>query len=129
MGLQNGVPARDDNTQNIHYLRRDITHADMGKLLTIGTVPDGAQIIKPISGAQVKTAFNSATTAVLDIGTTADGDLFATDLDVKTAVAFLPLDEAVSFAVTGDTTITAQLAETGAAATAGAACIVIAYLP
>lgn len=129
MGLQNGVPARDDNTQNIHFLRKDITYADMGKLLTIGTVPAGAQILKPISGAQVKVAFNSATTTVLDIGTTADGDLFATDLDVKTAVAFLPLDEAVGFAVSADTTITAQLAETGATATAGAATIVIAYLP
>lgn len=129
MGLQNSVPARDDNTQNIHYLRKDITFADMGKLLTIGTIPAGAQILKPISGVQVRAVFNSATTTVLDIGTTADGDLFATDLDVKTAVAFVPVDEAVSFAVTGDTTITAQLAETGTAATAGTATIVIAYLP
>lgn len=129
MGLQNLVPARDDNSQNLHFLRKDITFADMGKLLTIGTIPAGAQIIKPISGVQVKTVFNSATTTVLDVGTTADGDLYGTDLDVKTAVAFVPFDEAVSFAVAADTTITAQLAETGATATAGTATIVIAYVP
>lgn len=128
MGLQNGTPARDNSTQNIQVLRKDITFADIGKLLTVGGIPAGAQIIKPMSGVQVKTVFNSATTTVLDIGTTADGDLYGTDLDVKTAVAFVPLDEAVSFEVATDTTITAQIAETGTAATAGTATIVIAYV-
>ena len=128
MPLNRNIPARNDGKQNIQFLRKDITFADMGKLLTVGTIPAGALIIKPISGVQVNTVFNSATTTVLDIGTTADGDFFATDLDVKTAAAFVPVDEAVSFSVAADTTITAQLAETGAAATAGSGVIVIAFV-
>ena len=129
MGLQNSIPARNDGYQNVQFLRKNITYADMGKLITLGTIPANALILKPISGVQVNTVFNSATTTVLDIGTTADGDLFVTDLDVKTAAAFVPLDEAVSMVVASDTTLTAQLAETGAAATAGAAVIVIAFIP
>ena len=129
MGLNRETPARDAGYQFVQYLRKDITFADMAKTVSIGTLPAGAIILKPASGAQVTTAFNSATTAVLDIGTAADGDLYATDLHVKTAVAFLPLDEAVGFTVSADTEITAALAQTGTAATAGAATILIAYLP
>lgn len=129
MGLNRKVPARDAGYQNVQYIRKTIGFADMGKLVKLGTIPAGALILKPQSGVQVNTVFNSATTAVLDIGSAADGDLYATDLDVKTAAAFLPLDEAVSMVVTSDTELTCQLAETGATASAGAAVVVIAFLP
>lgn len=129
MGLNRKIPARDDGYQNVQFIRKTITFADMGKLVKLGTIPAGALILKALSGAQVNTAFNSATTTVLDIGSAADGDLYGTDLDVKTAVAFVPLDEAVSMAVSVDTELTCQLAETGAAATAGSAVVVIAFLP
>ena len=128
MGLNRETPARNAGYQMVQYLRKDITFADMASTVSVGTIPAGAMIIKPASGAQVTTAFNSATTAVLDIGTSADSDLYATDLDLKSAVAFLPLDEAVGFTVTADTEITASPAQTGTAATAGAATIVIAYV-
>lgn len=129
MGLNNKLPARDASTQQVHYIRKTITFADMGKLVKLGTIPAGALILKPISGVQVNTVFNSATTTVLDIGSAADGDLYATDLDVKTAAAFVPLDEAVSMSVSVDTELTCQLAETGAAATAGSAVVVVAFIP
>lgn len=128
MGLNRETPARDAGYQMVQYLRKEITFADMAATVSVGTLPAGAMIIKPASGAQVTTAFNSATTAVLDIGTAADGDLYATDLDLKSAVAFLPLDEAVGFTVSEDTEITCAPAQTGTAATAGAATIVIAYI-
>lgn len=128
MGLNRKVPARDAGYENVQFLRKKVTFADMASTVSVGTIPAGALILKPVSGAQVTTAFNSVTTAVLDIGTAADGDLYATDLDIKTAVAFLPLDEAVGFTVSADTEITATLAQTGTAATAGAAEIVIAYI-
>ena len=105
-------------------------HADAieDQLAENGT-PAGALILKALSGVQVNTAFNSATTTVLDIGSAADGDLYATDLDVKSAAAFVPLDEAVSMVVATDTELTCQLSETGATASAGSAVVVIAFLP
>jgi hypothetical protein len=129
MGLNRKVPARDAGYQNVQYLRKAIGFADMGKVVKIGTTPAGALILKAQSGVQVNTVFNSATTAVLDIGSAADGDLYATDLDVKTAAAFVALDESVSMVVTADTELTCQLAETGATASDGAAVVVIAFLP
>ncbi|OAP40361.1 hypothetical protein AU381_00080 [Sinorhizobium glycinis] len=129
MGLNRKLPARDAGYQNVQYLRKTIGVADMAKVVKLGTIPAGALILKPQSGVQVNTVFNSATTTVLDIGSAADGDLYATDLDVKTAAAFVPLDEAVSMVVTVDTELTCTLAETGTAATAGSAVVVIAFLP
>ncbi|MDX3926743.1 MAG: hypothetical protein QHC90_13190 [Shinella sp.] len=129
MGLNRNVPARDAGYQNVQFIRKTITFADMAKLVQLGTVPAGALILKPLSGVQVNTVFNSETTSVLDIGTAADGDFLATDLDVKTAAAFVPLDSAVSMLVSVDTELTCQLAETGAAATAGSAVVVIAFIP
>jgi hypothetical protein len=71
---------------------------------------------------------------VLDIGTSADDDLYATDLALGTK-AFVALDEAATatnvntWYVSVDTTITTTVALTGTAATAGAATVIIAYIP
>lgn len=129
MGLNRKIPARDAGYQNVQFIRKTLGVGDMAKVVKLGTIPANSLILKPLSGVQVNVAFNSATTTVLDIGSAADGDLYATDLDVKTAAAFLPLDEAVSMVVTADTELTCQLAETGAAATAGSAVVVIAFIP
>jgi hypothetical protein len=71
---------------------------------------------------------------VLDIGrsaatggVSADDDFYATDLAMG-SIAFVPLDEAVTMAVAADTTITATLALSGTAATAGSAEVFIAYM-
>lgn len=127
MPLQTNLPARDALYQNIQYIKKRIAFGDTGAKV-IGTLPAGAIVLKPISGAQVLTVFNAATTNVLDIGTTADDDLYATDLALG-AVAFVPLDEAVSTYLTVDTTFTATYAQTGTAATTGDAWAIIAYIP
>lgn len=129
MGLNRKIPARDASTQQVHYIRKTLGVSDMGKVVKLGTIPANSIILKPSSGASVNVAFNSATTTVLDIGSAADGDLYATDLDVKTGIAFLPIDEAVSMLVTADTELTATLAETGTAATAGSVTVIIGFLP
>jgi hypothetical protein len=124
------TPARVFHTQQIHYLRKSIAYSDTFPV-TVGVIPSGATIIKPISGVQVNTAFNAATTNVLDIGEsspTNNDDLYATDLALG-AVTFVPLDEAVGLTVSADTTITCTYAQTGTAATAGAGEVVIAYIP
>lgn len=129
MGLQSGVSARNASYQNVQYLRKDITFADNGIVKTLGKIPAGSLILKPISGLQIVTAFNAGTNNFIDIGTTADDDLFGTDLS-GLALVFVPLDEAVgSYSVTADITVTVTVGLTGTAATTGAAVAVIAFIP
>lgn len=121
------APARNNNTQNVQYLRKDFTYLDYGSTLEIGTLPAGAMIVKPLSGVQVNVVFNAATTNVLDIGTSADDDFYATDLALGVAT-FVPIDEAVTMAVASDTTIYGKPAQTGTAATTGSGTILIAFV-
>lgn len=123
-----GSNARVYHTQQIHYLRKSVSYTDNGTAVTVGTIPSGATIVKPISGVNVDTAFDAGTTNTLNIGTSADDNLYATLLAVG-AIAFVPLDEAVALTVSADTDITATVVLTGTAATAGAGEVVIAYIP
>lgn len=126
MGLNSTIPARNDLYQNLQYIRKDIVFGDNGKVLKIGTLPAGALIMKAISGVNISTVFNAGTGNVLDVGTSTDDDLFATDLALGTA-GLIPLDEAVSMYVAADTEVTATVTLTGTAATTGVGQIVIAY--
>jgi hypothetical protein len=126
--MATGNTARDYGVQLVHYLRKAFTKDDNGTVLTLGTVPDGALILGPLSGVQVNEAFNAGTLNELDIGTTATGDFFGTNLSLA-AVAFVGIDEVVSRTVSGATTLTATPNLTGTAATTGKGEIVIAYLP
>ena len=119
--------ARQFHTQQIHYLRKSITFANDGDTVTVGIIPSGAQIVKPISGVAVNVAFDGDTTNTLDIGSAADTDLYATDLALG-SIAFVPIDEAVSNIVAADTTIKAVVTST-ASASAGSAEIIIAFIP
>ena len=118
--------ARQYHQQMVHYLRKSIVFGDDDVELTVGTIPAGAVILPAASGVIVTTVFNAGTANVLDIGTTADPDLYATDLALGT-LGQVTLDEAVDFSVSADTTITATPALTGTAATTGAGIVIIAY--
>lgn len=129
-----GNSARTPTEQVVAYIRKTIVFGDNGVAKVIGVIPAGSVIIKPMSGVSVNVAFNAGTTNVLDIGrsaatggVSADDDFYATDLAMGT-IAFVPLDEAVTMAVAADTTITATLALSGTAATAGSAEVFIAYM-
>lgn len=122
-----GTP-RELHTQQVHYLRKGFTFSDNGTVLTVGTLPAGALILKPISGLYITTVFNAGTANVADIGTTADDDLLGTDLSLL-ALATVPLDEAVSSLIPAAIDITLTLGLTGTAATTGAGECVIAYIP
>jgi len=103
----------------VHYTARDFTFADTGAL-TVGVLPIGATVIR--AGVVVSTAFNAGTVNVLDIGTSADYDGFATDLALGT-IGVISADEMATTndagPYTSDTTIIATPALTGTAATAG----------
>lgn len=127
-----GIP-RQYSQEVVHYLRRNVTFADFGRgALLVGTIPAGSVILKPNSGVNVHTVFNSSGTDLLDVGVVNTGlnddDFLATDLSLAT-LGFQALDEAVSFYVSLDTDITATLAQSVADATTGVAQIVIAYIP
>ncbi|MEP0150006.1 hypothetical protein [Roseibium sp.] len=124
-----GNSARYYNKQMVHYLRAGLAFGDNGTAVTVGIIPAGSVILKAASGVQVTTAFNAGTGNVLDVGTSDNDDLFGTDLALGTAT-FVPLDEAIGgYHVTSDTTITATVALTGTAASAGAAEVLICYIP
>jgi hypothetical protein len=124
------MTARQFHQQMIHYLRKSITFNDDGTTVTVGEIPAGALVLKPISGVAVTTAFNAGTTNVLDVGPSTDSgtDLWATDLALGT-IGFVPLDEAVTNLVSANTIVQAAIDLTGTAATTGAAEIIIAYVP
>lgn len=123
-----GSTARELPYQVVHYLRKSITFADNGTAVTVGEIPSGSTILKPLSGVNVDVAFDAGTSNTLNIGTTADDNLYGTLLAVG-SIAFVPLDEAVAMTVSADTTITATVVLTGTAATAGNGEVIIAYVP
>ena len=127
MSLSTQVPARDIGYGVIQFIRKRLTFADNGKAVVIGTIPAGALILKPASGVQVNTVTNAGTNNVIDIGTTADDDLYGTDVSTATAT-FAAIDEAVSMYVSADTTITATLGLTGTAATTGDLEVVVGFV-
>lgn len=121
-----GTKARDLGVQAVHYLRKTVSYTDDGVAVDVGIIPAGSTIIKPMSGVAVVTAFNAVTTNTLNVGTSADDNLYGTLLAVG-AADFVPLDEAVSYRVEADTTITATVVLTGGSESAGEAEVVICY--
>lgn len=120
--------ARQYSQQMIHYLRKDFTYNDAGKVLTVGTIPAGSILLKQVSGVVVNEAFTAGTTKQIDIGTTANDDLYGTDLSLA-SIGFVAVDEAVSAYVATDTTFTATPDLTGSGNTAGSGSVVIGYIP
>lgn len=121
-------PARHISQQQVSYLRLGVTFADNGVVKTIGSIPAGALILKAMSGVQLITVFNAATTNTLDIGTAASGAVLASAASL-TALAFVPLSAATGvYRVAADTVLTATVTLTGTAATTGDAEIVIAFI-
>lgn len=123
-----GSTARVLEHQVIHFLRKTVTYSDNGDQLTVGTLPAGATILKALSGINVDTAFNAGTTNTINVGTSADDNLYGTALAAG-SIAFVALDEAVAMTVSSDTVMTASVALAGTAATAGQAEVIIAYVP
>lgn len=124
-----GTVARQFHTQQIHYLRKSISYTDNGTTVTVGTIPAGSLILKPISGVSVNVAFNGGSTNTLDIGPSTDSgtNLWMT-VGALGSIAFVPLDEAVTMLVSSDTIVQAYVVST-ASASAGTAEIIIAYIP
>lgn len=123
-----GTNAREYQTHQVHYLAANITYADDGLVVPLRYIPAGAMVIR--GGVVVTTAFNAGSTNVLDIGTVADDDGFATDLALGT-IGRIEADEMATSNdcyVTVDTLINCTVDLTGTAATAGAGRVWIEYI-
>ncbi|SCW56926.1 hypothetical protein SAMN02927924_01428 [Sphingobium faniae] len=126
--------ARQLETQQTHYLRKDVAYDTVGIAsgVLIGTVPKGSKV----TGVHVyiDTAFNAATTNVLTAGTTGTGTnlIAASDVTEGTAGYYAPADgtnQARGLAFAADTDLFVSYTQTGAAATAGAATVIVEYVP
>lgn len=126
-----GSTARRNHLQVVHYLHKQITFADFGTVVTVGTLPANASVIG--GGVHVTTAFNSSGTDLLDvgfIGSTTDDDAYATDLTLA-AVGYIVLDElaaTTNIKQTVDATVTCTPAQSVADATTGVAEVYITYV-
>jgi len=125
------APARQYHQQLVHYLRKRITFADEGDVVTVGYLPTNAIVIG--GGAMITTAFDD--TSTIDVGfkdgnSTADPNAYATAL-VATAVGFIALDElaaTTNIMQTEPATVTVSLNDGSGNVSAGAAEIVISYV-
>lgn len=123
-----GDVGQDYATNQVMYLAKSIAYTDNGVAKTLGVIPPGAVVLR--GGVAVTTAFNAGTSNVCDIGTSGDDDGFATDLALGT-IGNIVADE---MATTNDqystsaVTITATVALSGTAATAGAGVAWIEYI-
>lgn len=117
--------ARQLHTQQVHFIRKRVNWNDsnIGTGVVFGTLPAGAMIVD--QDTRITTAFNAGTTNALNVGTTAGGTQLFTD--AATAGARQPTIANLSFAV--DTDLFVQYAQSGTAASAGMADIVIGYVP
>jgi hypothetical protein len=129
-----GTTARQLPYQVVHTLRIKVNYNDAGIAAGVGKqwLPKGAIITS--TSVQVGTAFNAGTTNVLTIGTNAgnyDNIVAAADAD-ETALAITNAIKPTGTALgplAADARVFVKYTQTGTAATAGSATVLIHYVP
>ena len=119
------IPAQDVGYNVVQCLAKKVTFADNGVAKTVGVLPAGALVTG--SGIVVTAAFNAGTSNVIDIGTSADDDGFGTDLALGNIV-WDELATSNDLYQTAETTVTATVALSGTAATAGTGYVYVQYV-
>lgn len=113
----------------VHYLRRNVSEADEGLgALTVGVLPAGAIVVG--SGIIVSTAFNG-TSPIVQIGTSGDGDGFATNLALGTIgnIVWDELATSNDLYSTSEVTVTTTVSATGNDSTAGYGVVYVSFVP
>lgn len=126
-------PARLYHTQQTAYLRRPVAYntpnIGTSDIVCLGTLPAGAFIARVY--VRVNTAFNAGTTNVLTVGTSSgsNADIVAAgDVD-ESAAGVTEVTRGVGLAVTADTPIYVKYTQSGTAASAGAADVIVEFVP
>jgi len=119
----------------VHVLRKPVAIGDDDNVVSLGWIPEGANVIR--GGVHVQTAFNSATTDVLDIGfrnapggETDDPNAYATVITMA-AVGVIAADEmtaTTAIDLTLGAEITFSYTATGTAATTGNGIVWVEYI-
>lgn len=126
-------PAFQTHLQVTHAIRATLSVAALVAAgaagVPIDTLPAGARVLR--SHIFVETAFNAATTNVLDVGTAADPDQFLPTATVVAGTTGLKTlaPPALQGVIAADTPVTAIYSYTGAAPTTGLATVIIEYMP
>lgn len=123
---------RQSNSQVVHYLRKTVNYNDtsISSGVLMGTVPKGAHFVG--SSVHVRTAFNAGTTNVLTVGTNSSSynDIVASATVDETTLGTTLATTAANVAYpTGDLGVYIKYAQTGTAASAGVADVVVMYVP
>jgi len=125
--------ARNDGSQNVHFLGKDITYATVGigtaDTVKVGRVPAGSRLMP--TQVHITTAFNAATTNVLTVGqnASANTDIVAAGELNEGATGATIVGTGCALTFASDTDIYVRYTQTGTAATTGAATILIPYFP
>lgn len=125
-------PARNAQNDTIQSIRATFNYNDglIGTGQQFGTIPQNSEIV----GVAVDTitAFNAATTNVFIVGTTLGGSELVAAADVnEAAVGYTEVSRGLGRTLTlnGDVGVYAKYSQTGTAATAGQATVVISFRP
>jgi hypothetical protein len=123
--------ARQSHEQQVHYLRKRVNYNDAGVAtgVYVGTLPAGA-IVTAVK-VLIATAFNAATTNVVNVGTTATGaelgasaEILAGAAGQKSPTAYTTLG-----AMAADQDVWVSYTQTGTAASAGVGYVIVTYVP
>lgn len=120
-----GTTARKFHHDLVHYVTKPIVYTTLS--YTIGKLPKGAAVID--AGVVITTGFAGGTPQTLDIGTSGDGDGFASAL-VITSAGLKAADELATsddLYMSADTDVTATLSA-GATPSAGAGYVYVGYI-
>lgn len=125
-------PARQLHTQQVHYMRRQVSFdtQDVGLGVALGTLPAGAFVLG--LDVAVEEAFNAATTNVLEVGTSGTPGKYVGSGDVNEAAVGVTSDIATGaglVSASADEEVLVRYTFTGGAPTAGRATICLRYIP
>lgn len=124
-----GAYGRNNGQSDIQTISARTTFADgQSSVITIGRLPKGALVVG--GAVTVLTAFNDATNKLVNVGTSADDDGFATIMSVATIgrIVFDELATSNDLYSTDEVTCILTHARTGTAATAGDAFVEVQYI-
>lgn len=119
-------------SSDVHYISRRVRFDTAGigsaDTVEVGALPAGAVLLG--TDILIETAFNAGTTNDLTVTTRGGGTTLATNVQAGAGVAGKKATlNTVSLVPTTDTDIIVRYQQTGTAATAGQAVIIVAYIP
>lgn len=123
------VLGRKIHQQVKHYLRTDIAFdtANVANGVSMGWLPEGA-VITAVE-ALVTEAFNAGTSNVVKVGTSADDDAYLAAADLDETSTGLTRYTGKAAKMAASTQVFVKYAQTGGAATAGAATVIVEFVP